>query len=541
MKHKKILALALAVLLLVGTFAACGNNQQAATPAETPEGGQQQAAPPAETETGELKEFVVRIMGDPFSLTPNHMLDEFGADIHDNLFSKLVKLDANNEVIPDLAYRWEYSDDMETLTFRLHQNAYWHDGTPVTSADVKYTFDTIAATPHYFFSAQMGIVDEIETPDDHTVIFHLNTPDASFVAFLGWIETHILPRHIFDIGMPWGDNPVSAHPIGSGAFMFYSYDEGQSVVLVRNPNYFGGPVPLDRLIFAVIPDEATAVQALLSGEIDHMREVPMGSLAELEAHPHLNVQFADVPAPARIVFNFEDELAGNPAVRRAIAYAMNRQQISNMAYFGVFAPEYTMYPSAVAWASNPAATAPSFNTERAIEILEEAGFTRDADGYFFDFSLDYFPMLTGATEIVQLLQAQLSAAGIRLEILSLEIMAYIMRAEGGEFQAHLISGFLGPDPSAFVARFGEGQAVNFGNYANAEFDNYIRQGNAIADQARRATYYWAAQEIMAEELPHLPIVAWVNIEVTWDHFTNLPTEGAGRWGWTEFSHTDLAG
>ena len=537
---KRTFAAVLAVLLLLSSFAACGQQDTDPAPPTAQENGAANGDPAVQDTPGEPREIVVRALGDPFSFTPNFMPDEMGYEVHQNLFSRLVKLDVSkSEPIPDLAESWHYSDDVMTLTFYLRQNAYWHDGVPVTSADVKYTFDTIMANPTYFFNSSMAIVDSIEAPDDHTVIFHLNTPDASFVAFLGWYATFILPKHIYDVGIPWADNPAGQNPIGSGPFMFYSYSEGESVILQRFPDYFEGPAALDRVIFAIIPDEATAVQALLNGEIDFMSNIPPASLPELQAHPHLNVFMDEWPSPIRLVFNMEDELAGNLAVRRAIAYAINRDQISTMAYFGLYTPEYNMYPSFVAWATNNEDTAPSLNVEAGIQMLEDAGFERRADGYFFDFELDYFPMLTGGVETALLLQSQLSAVGIRLELNSLEIMAYIMRAEAGEFQMHLISGFLGPDPSAYVMRFGSGLATNWGRYANAEFDEYIMRGNSVADQAQRAIYYRAAQRIMAEELPQIPLVNVINIEAAWDHFINLPIHGEGRWGWQEWTFTDI--
>jgi peptide/nickel transport system substrate-binding protein len=487
----------------------------------------------------EEKVIIVRATGNPFSFTPNYQADDYGWPMHQNIYNRLCKLDASKSIpIPDLAERWEYSDDVKTLTFYLFRNAKWHDGVAVTSADVKYTFDTIKANPSYYFSPQMEIVDSITAPNDYTVVFNLNTPDASFVSLLGWYATFVLPKHVYDIGVSWADNPAGSKPNGSGPFKFESFKDSESITLARNPNYHGGVPKLDKVIYSLVPDLSTAVQALLNGEIDHLESLPTANVADVQTNQNLKLIFNEYPSPIRLIFNMNAEPVNNINVRRAIAYAIDRDEISTKAYFGYNKPEYNLYTSFISWATNKEDTCPPYNPAEAKRILEAAGYRPDSRGYYVTCSLDYFPTLAGGDDVAKLLQAQLRAAGINLEIISNEYQAWTNKMNRRNFQIELQGGFMGPDPAALKNRLVSGMASNYGDYSNAEFDALITKGAESAKIEERAGYYMTAQKILATDLPYLPLTGVASPEAYWDNFYNMPIEGAGKWGWAEYTFTD---
>jgi len=520
--RKSIGILAAAILVFCLLMSACGGKKSSQT---------QQSA--------EEKVIIVRATGNPFSFTPDYRADDYGYPIHQNIYNRLCKLDASKSVpIPDLAERWEYSNDVKKLTFYLFKNAKWHDGVPVTSADVKYTFDTIKANPGYYFSPQMGIVDNITTPDDYTVVFNLNTPDASFVSMLGWYATFVLPKHVYDTGVPWENNPAGSNPIGSGPFKFESFKESESITIVRNPDYHGGAPKLNKVIYSLVTDASTAVQALLNGEIDHMESLPTANVSDVQANQNLKLVFNEYPSPIRLIFNMKAEPVSNANVRRAIAYAINRDEISTKAYFGYNKPEYNLYTSFIGWATNSTDTCPPYNPAEAKKILEASGFKPDSRGYYVTCNLDYFPTLSGADDVAKLLQSQLRAAGINLEIISNEYQAWTNKMNSRNFQIELQGGFMGPDPAALKNRLVTGMASNYGDYSNKEFDALILKGAESAKIEERADYYKAAQKILAEDLPYLPLTGVASPEAYWNNFYNMPIEGTGRWGWAEYSFTD---
>jgi peptide/nickel transport system substrate-binding protein len=486
------------------------------------------------------KTLIVRAVGDPMSFNPDTVADDNAYGIVQNIFNRLVKLDASKQIIPDLANKWEVSDDGLSITFHLKENAKWTDGKPVTSKDVKYTFDTIKANKTYYFSTRMDIVNSIKTPDDHTVVFKLKTPDVSFIADLGWYATFILPEHVFNNGQKWEDNPASKNPIGSGPFKLSKYKQGVSVTLVPNKDYHDGAPKLDKLVYSIIPDEQTAIQALSNGEIDVFENVPSSSVDQLKANDKVRLALNQYPSPARIIFNLKKKELQDVNLRKAIATAIDKEEISQKVYNGVQKPEYNMYPSLIKWVSNSDQTSPHFHIDEAKKILEDAGYKKDKDGFYVKgLTLDVFEG-SGYPDMANLMKATLAKAGIGIDVKVSEFNAWNQKVSiNKDFMMELQGGFMGPDPAALAKRYGTGAGSNIGGYSNPKFDELTAQGAATGDQAKRADLYKQAQAILAEDLPYIPIVAYAGYDANNSAYKNLPIDGAGKWGWAEYSHTDL--
>lgn len=526
---KRKLFLLVSILTLIAVFAVgCGGNKDQATGGNENSGG------------GE-KTLIVRAIGDPMSFNPDTLADDNAYPIVQNLFNRLVKLDASKQVIPDLATDWEVSEDGLAITFHLRDDVHWHDGEKVTSKDVKYTFDYIKGNPTYFMSTRLQLVDSIETPDDYTVVFNMVQPDVSFIADLGWYATFILPEHIYNNGQPWEDNPAAKEPIGSGPFKFVEHKQGESVTLVANDDYHEGRPKLDKLIFSIIPDESTAVQALVNGEIDVLEAVPAANVDELMANPNIRMEINEYPSPMRIIFNMDNETLKDVNLRRAIATAINREEISEKIFNGIQKPEYNYYPSLIEWATNSEDTAPKFNIEEARRILEEAGYVQDADGFYVrGLTIDVFEGY-GYPDTAKLIAATLAQAGIELTVQVHEFNAWDQKvAVQRDFMLEMQGGFMGPDPHALYKRLGTGQAGNLGNYSNAEFDELCLKAITIGDMKERAKLYKQAQAILAEEIPYIPLVAYAAYDANNAKFINLPIDGTGKWGWQEYTFTDIA-
>lgn len=489
---------------------------------------------------GRERTLIVRAFGDPMSFNPDTLPDDYGYAIVQNLFNRLVKLDASKQVIPDLATKWDVSDDGKIITFHLRDDAHWHDGKPVTSKDVKYTFDVIKENPAYFMSTRLEIVDSIDIPDDYTVVFNMNQADVSFIAELGWYATFILPEHIFNNGQAWEDNPATMDPIGSGPFKFGEFKQSESVTIVANPDYHEGAPKIDKIIFSIIPDDATAVQALVNGEIDVLESVPAANVDELLGNKNIRMVLNEYPSPIRIIFNFNSELVSDVNIRKAIATAIDKEEISQKIFNGVQKPEYNMYPSLIEWASNSEDTSPRFDIEGAMKILEDAGYKKDADGFYIrGITMDIFED-GGCPDIAKLMAASLEKAGIELKIQVHEFNAWNDKVVvQRDFMIEMQGGFMGPDPAALEKRFATGEFNNLGSYSNKKFDELLVKAVATGVQEDRAILYKEAQKIMAEELPYVPIVAYAGYDANDVGFINLPIDGTGKWGWQEYTFTDI--
>lgn len=496
------------------------------------------AAGSGEVADGE-KVIIIRASGDPMSFNPDLAADDNAYPVVQNIYNRLVKLDASKQAIPDLATSWDVSDDALTITFYLREGMTWHDGESVTSADVVYTFEQIQENSTSYFSSSMAIVDSISAPDDYTVVFHMNQADVSFVARLGWYATFIMPKHIYDNGMDWADNPANMSPIGSGPFKFSDYQQGQSITLVANENYYVVP-KLDRVIYSIIPDDATAVQALVNGEIDVLESIPTANVSELQANPDISMTLNEYPSPQRIIFNLNAPEVQDLAIRQAIAYAMDREEISTKVFGNINPPEYNFYPSMIEWATNDEDSAPRHDTEAAIAILEDAGYSKNSDGFYVTgLTIDVFEGY-GYSDTARLLKAQLAEAGIDLTVQVHEFNAWYQKVGGDRnFILEMQGGFMGPDPAALATRFGSESGTNYAAYSNPEFDQVLAEAAATGDRETRASLYKRAQTYLSEDIPYLPITAYAAYDASNARFINLPIDGAGKWGWQELTYTDI--
>ena len=486
------------------------------------------------------KVLIVRATGDPMSFNPNTTADDNAYPIVQNLFNRLVKLDSSKQVIPDLASEWDVSEDGKKITFTLKEDAKWHDGEPVTSEDVKYTFDTIKENRTYYFSSRMDIVNSIDAPDDYTVVFNMQSPDVSFIADLGWYATFILPEHVFNTEVSWDENAASKEPIGSGPFKYGDFKQGVNVTLLPNEDYHDGAPKIDKLVFSIIPDEQTAIQALVNGEIDVFDNVPTSSVEQLKSKDNVRLELNEYPSPARIIFNLTKDEVADVNVRRAIATAIDKEEISKKVYADIQKPEYSMYPALIDWAANMEETSPEFNLEKAEKILQDAGYEKDKDGFYVSgIPLEVFEG-SGYPDMANLMKATLAKAGIGIDIKVSEFNAWNQKVTVDQnFTMELQGGFMGPDPAALAKRYGTGVGSNYGAYSNTKFDELTKKAGSTGDQDLRAQYYKEAQAILAEDLPFIPIVSFAGYDANNSSFINLPIDGAGKWGWGEYTFTDF--
>lgn len=195
----------------------------------------------------------------------------------------------------------------------------------------------------------------------------------------------------------------------------------------------------------------------------------------------------------------------------------------------------------IEWATNSEDTAPKFNIEEARRILEEAGYVKDADGFYIrGLTIDVFEG-GGYPDAAKLMSATLAQAGIELTVQVHEFNAWNEKVTvQKDFMLELQGGFMGPDPHALYKRLGTGQADNLGNYSNAEFDELCLKAITIGDMKERAKLYKQAQAILAEEIPYIPLVAYAAYDANNAKFINLPIDGTGKWGWQEYTFTDIA-
>ena len=491
--------------------------QTASTPSVTPAGspvaspaGSPVASPAAvSAPVGEIPPktlsgtAILALSGEPQSFQPDFQGDDNLWPIACNLYNSLFSLDNDFNVIPELATGYEVAADGLSITIPLNPLASWHDGTPLTSADVKYTLEQIVASPEATASSLINAIASVATPDPHTAVLELSRPSASVIGFLSWYGVFILPAHIYE-GTDWATNPANQAPVGSGPFRFVSYEPGATVELEANTAYFGEGPYLERLIYQIIPDPNTQVQSLLNGEIDFVDGIPNAQAPTFETNPEFQLAGKIYPSPFYIGLNLARPPLDNVDVRRAIGMAVDRDQIVSTALGGYGTAENRYYPSVIEWASNPEAIAPATDVEGANALLDAAGVSLQGESRF-PVQLLYFTGWQEAADTATVLREQLAAIGVAVELVVLEFAAWDEQMAAGDFDLSLQGGFQGPDPANLAVRWGTGNTLNRWSYSNPEFDDLLVQGDSATSQEERIPSYFRAQEILAEDVPSIPL------------------------------------
>lgn len=478
---------------------------------------------------------VVAHWEDPVSFNPDAKIDDAGASIYYNIFNKLVTLDVDYKVIPDLATDWDISPDGKTYTFHLAQGVKWHDGVPFTSTDVKWTFEAIINN-HGSAYDSLSCIDTIETPDDNTVVIKLKDPNAPFLSFLAWIGTFIMPKHIYE-GTDWLTNPANQKPIGTGPFKFVEWVQGDHITLEANPDYFAGAPYLDKVIFKIIPDSNTALQDFLNGGCDiNNNRPPMSEIPTLQQTEGVKVDIKPMPSRYYIAFNLGKDPFKDLNVRKAVAMAIDGQDIVTRALQGLGSPAEGFYTPSIAWAYNADAKRPAFDVEAAKKLLDDAGYTKKADGFRFHWTLPYFTGQEWA-DMATVIKSQLAAIDIDVELQQLEIAAWMTKViTNKDFDLTILNGFQGPDPDNLRLRVGTGGGINVMGYSNPDIDALLEEAAKKLTPEERAPLYFQVQEKLAQDLPFIPYAEVVNIEVYHSRVHGLPwTEARGELGFDSFA------
>jgi peptide/nickel transport system substrate-binding protein len=463
---------------------------------------------------------VIVVAADPGHLNPAISTGSHVHAVADSLYNGLVELDRELRPQPDLALRWTVSERGTVYTFELAPNVRWHDGTPFTSADVKFSFDEVLLKHHARTKAGIGaILASIETPAPDRVVFRLRQPYGALLQLLNVTEAPILPKHLYQGSDPL-TNPVNLKPVGTGPFKFESYRTDQQVVMVRNDQYFKPGLPyLDRLVFRVIPDSNAQTLALLAGEADYLSLVAAPDVQRLRARDDITTaQTAFGTGGGNCIttlgFNLERKPFNDLRVRQAIALAIDREQILRDVQFGLGRVATAPISSGLAWAHAPGTLsryAPSI--PRANALLDDASLAPGADGVRFNMEMLHFPTFNRVGEVIR---QNLAKVGIRVVQRPLDRAAFVEAVFGQRaFDANIISYCNGADPDSGVRRMyasdniGNVPFSNAAAYRNAEVDRLFASAAETDNYAERTRRYVAAQQIVAQDLPYWWLVETV--------------------------------
>ena len=460
---------------------------------------------------------VIALSDDPGHFNPGITT---GFNVHavtGSIFNGLVELDDNANPHPDLADSWDVSDDSTQFTFHLAEGVRWHDGEPMTSADVKFTFESVLLNYHSRTKGGLsGILESIDTPDDHTVVFNFTQPYAALLQRLNSTEAPILPKHIYEGVDDVQTADANLSPVGTGPFKLESYEIDNEITLVRNDDYFKEGLPyVDRVVFRVIPDQNTQVLALEEGEVDYIWRVPGGEIERLSGDDAITLHNVNsgpgggfcIPT---LTFNSDREIFSDIRVRQAIAHAINRDQMVAQVLFGQGRVATGPINSQMAFAYTDDVTSYPYDVDRANALLDEAGYASAGTRFAIDllhFSFGVFP------KYGEVMRQNLAEVGIDVEVTPLDRSAFIPRVFGDrDFDTNIISYCNNTDPSIGVARMyvssniGDIPFSNGAAYVNPQIDQLFDEAASTPDVARRGELYGEIQRILTADLPYLWLV-----------------------------------
>lgn len=459
---------------------------------------------------------VVAVGGDPGALNPAVTTSGGTHPVTDQIFNGLVGLDQQLNPVPELAERWTIEDDGRTYRFSLRPGVRWHDGTPFTAADVKFTFEEALLKYHARTRAALErLVDRIETPDDLTVVIRLRRPYGPLLQRLDVVEASIIPRHQY-AGHDLLSGEPTRRPIGTGPFRFVRYAPGDRIELERNRDYFRDGLPLlDRIVFRVLPNPATSVAALESGDVDFLSNVPGADIPRLRARADIAVvpstgasggslcQDVLIPNHARPPFN-------DLRVRRAVAHAIDRRFIVDRVYFGQGQPATGPISHLLAWAYTADVRQYRHDPAAAQALLDDAGLPVRGDGERFHVT---FTHSNNHQRLAQVLREQLKAIDVRLDLQTLDFNAQVEQVFVKKaFDLGLASYCNGADPDIGVRRvyvssnIGPYPFSNGAGYRNARVDTLFDEASRITDRQSRRSRYVEIQRLLAEDVPYFWLV-----------------------------------
>ncbi len=467
---------------------------------------------------------VMIIESSPTSLDPRVGSDAQSERIDQLIFDALLTRDEHFNVQPGLAERWEVPDPL-TYVFHLHQNVKFHDGRPLTSHDVKWTFDSLLqGKVRSTKSAAYRFVDHLEAPDDSTVVFHLKEPDASLLWNLSEGAIGIVPYG--------SGNELSSHPVGSGPFRFVSVQQDKDVVIERNYNYWGAKAHLQHVRFIVVPDATTRALELRKGSADiAISALTSDMVLTLERESHLEVLRAPGTIVAYLAFNLRDPILKDVRVRQALAYSIDRTPMIHYLWRDFARPAYSLLPLE-SWAYNGDVPHYDFNPGRARQLLDDAGYPA-VNGIRF-----HLAMKTSTEEstrlIAAVLQQQLRDVGVALDIRTFEFATFLADVTRGAYQVHSLRWIGGnEDPDIFENVFHSSRFTPHGAnrtfYSNPRIDTLIDQARREPDQNTRKQIYAEIQRILADELPYINLWYFDNVLVHSKRVRNLTLNPSGNY------------
>lgn len=453
-------------------------------------------------QNGEIRDTLIYGSQDYTAINP--ALYEHG-EINMLLFAGLTAHDAENKVVPGLAEDWSFDEDTLTYTFHLRNGLTFHDGEPLTSADVKFTLEAILDEDNQSeIISNYTDIKNISCPDDLTVKIALKQVN---VAFPDYMTIGILPEHLL-AGEDLATCSFNQNPVGAGPYKLTEWDQGQSITMEKFDGYYDGPANIGTVIFKIVPDTDSRTMQLKAGDID-MAQITAKTAESIEKTGTYNIYQMETADYRAIAYNFNKPLfAENPELVNILSYAVDRDAVIKSALLGEGEYAYSPLQKGAYCSENIEKFA--YNPEKAVSLLEEAGWTKNSKGCFEKDGQELaFIISAMSDDKVRVDMATMCAA--QLQKIGVNASAEARPSLDWENQDSCIIGWGSPfDPDDHTYKvFSTKAGDNYTAYENEEVDRILSEARHTSDDEARKMLYGAFQEELTKAMPYT-FIAYVD-------------------------------
>ena len=515
-KLSRWIALLLCAALILGAMAGCGQNSD---PTTAPQGGTEAPASSAAPSKGVKEELVISMNNDVKGLDPMKNWQTASYFVYWTVYERLFYLNPQTgQYEPELAKSWDIADDGMSYTFYLQENVKWHDGSPFTAKDVKYTVERGIALG----TGNYPSVDHVEIVNDYTVKIVMKNPDSVFMDKQWTGDCCVVKEGT--------DEELTQHPMGTGPFKFVEWVSGDHITIEAFDGYWREQSGTKRITFRIIPEANARLVALQTGELD-IAEISSENVSHVTSDPKLQLFSTPAATVNYLGFNCSKSPFDNELVRQAICYAIDKDAIVTAQLEGQGTPIKTFvgigrvgrYDGFDSYTYDPA---------KAKELLKQAGYENG-----FECTLSH--SVNAYKLAVQLIQSNLADIGITVKIDGVESAAYSEQTKAGKTDMFIGVRGGGSADSYLMMFYGPslGAQGNIFFYSNAEYDAMFEKSHITNDIEARNAIYRTMQEHLNEHAPVLPLFSAINFLGAQKEVKNTYAAANGshdyRWSYSE--------
>jgi peptide/nickel transport system substrate-binding protein len=451
------------------------------------------------------------------------------ARIRELMFEPLLARDLKGAIQPRLAESWEVSKDGKLYTFRLRKGVKFHNGKEMTADDIKFAIDyTLNPKNGAYGFDDLSAVARAEIADKYTLKIHMKRHNPVFLTLLTDIGAFsAIPKE----SLPEGLRKPSTFPAGTGPFKFVEWVPGQRIVFERFDGYWGHKASADRVVMRTIGDATVRFTALQAGDVDIIERTPYEWVQQIVAGKikGIGIAKATLAGARNLEFNVTDPPFNNKKLRQAVAYALDKKEIMQAAYFGLADTADQRFPNGHFWHFD--VPGPHLDLNKAKALLKEAGYKGET-----------LELMGNRGEVADIegatIQAQLKRIGVKVELKILERASALEARRQGKYMFKLAGGSDYPDPLPAYQEYmcepdPRKRRLNESGYCDKEYDALMRKAEGEVDlEKRRAVFKQAVTKIL-DDLPIVAIGFTPRFFTFRDHIKGFVTNASGDfepWG-----------